>query len=1234
MVQLNPKTGAVVIDMSPAPVAPEASVTGETVDTTVLDPELQAEMKALPESDAVPVAPAVDGQTDAAQPVSTAAVPQPEGIPVEQAMQSEMDRFNESMAYDPQRYSDMISNQEQSLNDMAFDSQSLDPELQAELNTQAQLEGDSQFDDNGFLAKVLDVPMQVIGGFRDAADSMRNLVFDVSEAGAKMLYVDTLGIATEQELKIVADRQRAATDVLPEVAGSKSAVGAIIRPVSQFLAPFAALSKLKVAQSLGRGANVARGVATDFVAFEEHETRLSNMINQVGWGNAVTEYLAADPEDSWAEGRFKNALEGAGLAGMIDGVFHGVKYIKQGREVRKVINEAKAKAPEAVKAIRTKAAELKTYREEISAKITAPVDKNGIALPRPNKEEISIEAQRRMASANGTTLEQLNAGDVFNKVRKAGVQDTLNKVTMLEEQEFTNLVPRLKDYVARADAGDKKAAEDFWLNEGAAFLEVAGNARDAFQDVARAMGQRGNNPAIVTTNKIIERIATAGTDTKEDLMRAFAQMADPSQIDTLMDNIGKKGAGTLTKEVVHEWYVNAILSSPKTQLVDTVGSMVWTPWLAMERLPAAAIGALRSRWGGNSSRVYADEAGVMMKSYFSSLQDGWSFIAKSARVQGSAVSESAKEIAAKAGKKDFKGAFVKLSDATREPGPVRQALEKLRIDNASRFDTPRHSRAISAQNFGVERDSLLGRAIDFSGSVVNAPTTFMQAKDDVTKAMLYRAEVNALAVRQAKNEGLVGAAFDARVQQLKNAPEMRVSLDGQKISENPVARIATGLAKGDDSALVKTSIDEQAGRFANEGTFTNELGPTMQAVQHAIQTLPGGKIVFPFIKTPTNIISRFIERTPLAPVVFQRVRDDLAAGGARADLAAGRIVAGTSAMALGWQMAVAGMITGEGPKDKAERNAMVELGWRPRSIKIGDKYFEYGRLDPMASFFSFAANVVELNDQLENDLGADLERDLTDYVSLGILAFSNMMLSKTWTQSAAEMLDAVNRQDENAFERMLNFYGSSIAVPNAVTFFANEVNPIMQEADSLWETIKIKAGVTVRPKLNIFGEVVKRDPSTFGFIIPATNADISTDKTLQALAAAGAFIAKPERRIEGVEMTRDEYNAMMLEMKAMDVKGAMDNLVKSELWAALPDVQKTGIEGYQNATKAGIATKLYSQYLKAARQVTIQKHPELQRRISAFKHNLQRAQGSTPMVRRALEAQGAAPISVDFGIKQ
>lgn len=1272
-------------------------------------------------------------------------------------------------------------NHDRSMQSMVVEQDQLDPSARKLIDEYRAKNGHQDVDNPGWLAKTLDVPAQAANGFTRAVNSMKDLVFDAGAEGAQLLYADGLGVASRDDVADEASKLKEnwGKDVPMPFGDPKGLPGQITQPVAQFLAPFAAVSKIKYLQALGKAAPLAKGVIADFVGFGEHEQRLSNMIESVpALKNPVTAYLAADPNDGWAEGRFKNSLEGAGLGMVTDAVFHGVRYMKDAQAARKTVAEMRATAEPRAQEIRTAAGMMgqardwigKTLRgedagvapsvaqaapEPAAAAASAPrlaatdrdtairtifgeasnqgeagwqavanvllnrqqagkygktldaiakkknqfepwgndaararmeaLDPNsaeykaigdvfdrvakgdlpdntggathflqrqlqenlGRKVPkwaqnalgkigdheffspdgnpitgrqalisqapdgaetmagfRPNREQIDLATQRRMAAANGLTEDELKGGKVFNKLREMGVQDELNKVTMLEAHQLNRTRSAVGDYLKRADVGDASAADDFWRNEGAAFIEVAGAARDAFQDVARAQGMRGNTPEVVTTNEILRRLAGATSESKEDLMRAFAEISQPEQMESLMQQLGRKGKLDITRDVVHEWYINAILSSPKTQLVDTAGTLIWTPWLALEKIPAGVAGAIRAGWlGGAADRVMADESLVMLKSYFGSVADGLSFVGKA-----------------------MKGPNTLQA--------LRDGINDVRLDAATRFDDDTMARAISSENFGLERDSGFGRMVDWAGSAINMPGAFMRTKDDIAKAVLYRAEVRALAHRRATGEGLSGAAYDARINQLMAVPMDKASIKDQSLSKNRLSQIANGLATGDDAGLFGAAIEDQAKAYAREGTFTDELGEVGKSMQNLLNRIPGGRVMVPFIKTPTKVMVQFLNRTPLAPVLFKKVRDDLAAGGARADMAIGRMAAGSSVMSLGWYLASAGLITGEGPKDAGQREALLRTGWRPRSIKVGEKYIEYGRLDPLASFLSMPANVVDLMDQLDNDPGA-LHRDLSDYVGVGILGFTNMMMSKTWTQSVAELVDAVNRQDENGVQRMMQYYAASAVVPNAVTFFGNEVNPIVQQANGMWEAIQVKAGLTVRPKLDIFGETVKRDPQLY-YGLPASYANITHDPLAQKLAMGGVFIERPDRRIEGVELTPDEYSSLMSEMKTLGVKDAMKTLVNSPLWDTLPDAVKTGEDGAQDVTKSGVASNLYRQYLKAAREITVSKNATLQQRILRYKQALQTDSATPPNVERALNAQGlqsgAGPIRADFGL--
>lgn len=100
----------------------------------------------------------------------------------------------------------------------------------------------------------------------------------------------------------------------------------------KLMAPIKAVQKLKGAGTAGRAAyEVGLGAAAGAVVIDPHEERLSNLIEEFpALQNPVTDYLAADPSDSAAEGRFKNALEGIGVDFALIGVVKAIKYLRSG----------------------------------------------------------------------------------------------------------------------------------------------------------------------------------------------------------------------------------------------------------------------------------------------------------------------------------------------------------------------------------------------------------------------------------------------------------------------------------------------------------------------------------------------------------------------------------------------------------------------------------------------------------------------------------------------------------------------------------------------------------------------------------------------------------------------------------------------------------------------------------------------------------------------------------------
>jgi hypothetical protein len=80
----------------------------------------------------------------------------------------------------------------------------------------------------------------------------------------------------------------------------------------------------------------AKAATAGAIAFDPHEERLSNLVQGTALENPLTRWLAADPTDSAAEGRLKNALESIGMDVAIIGTLLGagkvLKHLRAGNQ--------------------------------------------------------------------------------------------------------------------------------------------------------------------------------------------------------------------------------------------------------------------------------------------------------------------------------------------------------------------------------------------------------------------------------------------------------------------------------------------------------------------------------------------------------------------------------------------------------------------------------------------------------------------------------------------------------------------------------------------------------------------------------------------------------------------------------------------------------------------------------------------------------------------------------------
>ena len=1034
-------------------------------------------------------------------------------------------------------------------------------------------------DDDDIMSHLLDVPAGVVAGFRDAAQSIANLGADAFTAFFDIKTLDEQG-------KLISAKEEVRESVqLPEGPETKTLTGDIVKPISQFLIPFA--GAVKGVQAVGKAAPFVAGAVTDFVAFDEHEKRLSDLVESVpSLSNPVTDYLKADITDSVAEGRFKNAVEGALAGGAVaalgSALVKGAKYIKHAKKAKETVFAAKKRIDQ------------------------AKLDFDSKQF-RPDKEVISEKVQRNLVQDLDVGADDVLQKKVLKEIQATGYDKKLTKATILQEKQFEKIKNTLPDYMARASLGDRKAADDFFYNEFLKYAEFDGAVKDLHSDIARSMSLRGKSQSVTTVNELVKKVEEGGIKTKNDLMKAFAGVVESgSNPQVLVDNMKAQGNW---KDLPFKAFVNSLLSGPKTLMVDTLSNPLWHTYLSVERGVAAGVGSIRKGIGKTMSpetldklhaakffggdQVAYKESAILLDRYAASVKDGFRYIAKAFKHET-----------------DRAQKFAQSGKALSPIKDIGKQFKELRLDSQTRFESTMAIKSAS-ELLGMQKGSLAARMTDgFEMIAGGYATPYMRAKDDVAKMMAYRAEVHALAHRQAAAEGLTGKAYSEKIKALTDVPLNQAEF----AQRNTFGRMLENVKSGNDDAFVSDQIGRESLAFARESTFTKELGDLGQTAQKLVSKFPGGKYILPFVKTPANLIKQFTTRTVLAPL-SKNIRAEILAGGARADQALARISMGSGLMYIAYEAALNGRLTGEGPKNKAERDALLKLGWRPRSIRIGDKYIEYGRLDPLASFLGTAANIVEAVDALDDDLSGKLDRDMSDYVQLSILKLSNMLLNKSFTRGLAETVEVLVNEEERSFDNLVSFLSSSV-VPNNVAFITNEINPYMQATTGTWEKIQSKVGVNVRHKLDIFGEKIKRDPQMLGYLIPSSHSNVVHDGIHKDLADMGVYLPMPKRRINGVELSMDQHHQLMTIVKEIGTKEAISRVIPYA--KKLPAIERTGIPGYQTFTQKGVMKEAYNRMIKKAREILLLRNPELAVRVEERNVKLTEQSKRAPQIDRVI----------------
>lgn len=363
----------------------------------------------------------------------------------------------------------------------------------------------------------------------------------------------------------------------------------------------------------------------------------------------------------------------------------------------------------------------------------------------------------------------------------------------------------------------------------------------------------------------------------------------------------------------------------------------------------------------------------------------------------------------------------------------------------NKVDLPQ-SHAISAEAFGQSKNTVAGQFVDYLGSAARVPTRLLGAEDEFFKTIGYRMELHAQALRTAASEGHVGEALGQRVAEIVRNPPEHIMINSS------------------DAALYNT--------------FTNEVGQFGKAIMNLRNIDSAANpltFILPFVRTPVNIARFAFERTPFAFMVSQW-RADVAAGGARADLALARMSTGTMAMMTAMDLADKGHISGPGFRgghDTATNEAATRQGWMPYSVKIGDRWYSYNRADPFGMTLGFAASIAEA--VKKGEVSQDEVDEWQEVTAMSIAAVSQVVVSKTYLEGFAKFVEVLSDPKRYSQKYIDDLFASFVPMTSLMSGVKNIVDPVSREQNSPKDAVMARiAGLSenLPPRRDLWGKEI------------------------------------------------------------------------------------------------------------------------------------------------------------------
>ena len=633
---------------------------------------------------------------------------------------------------------------------------------------------------------------------------------------------------------------------------------------------------------------------------------------------------------------------------------------------------------------------------------------------------------------------------------------------------------------------------------------------------------------------------------KEKLMQKLTDLDRPDVTRQILDFVSKNR----TWEVLNEIWINALLSNPKTQLVNAIGNGI-----------TAMVKPIEDKMGANISALLAGKDIGRVAKYNQLSQEAGSTFAGLFRYMGEAL---------KMGGKAFQRGELILEGS----------------GGMSKIDTGTN-KATGSGTFGT---------------LVRSPSRALNAGDEAFKQVNYRSKLEAIAVREAQNAGLKGKEFKDFVE--------RYFKDGFDDAGRGLNEEALAYAREATYTNELTGFTKKFQEAVNEYPVLKQLFPFIRTpFQLAKSVVDRSPLPLPY--RWKHVLGQSNDPKMIAKARGQMAMGTMLFSTAYLFERMGIMSSATNKVD---DTRTGNAVILDKYKDsELMRFKKSELNFKPYSFIINGVQIPFGRLDPYGAFFGIVADISTNYQKLTQDeierLGADMQMFLFNQSENSPISFADKswiagkatfgalkdnILSKTYLQTVHEIVNAVYSQDDRAVKRYFsNKLGSYY--PNVLSKILND--KYLRDAVTLLDQIKKRTGIgkPAEPRFNFMGKPHMNPEGDierlFNNLIspitatPLEEGKIVADEILR-LGKAPEVLKKYQNNVDYTEYKykgKSAYwrlNSLLSSVKIenMTLEQALEKEFQSDSYKALTDPLKTDKGISDVGTKYIRIQEIYQQY--------------------------------------------------------